>query len=700
VRLRSPHIYQETNGARREVRGRYVITSKNNVGFEVATYDRRGALVIDPVLAYSTYLGGSQRDIVWGIAIDSAGNAYMTGLTLSSDYPTANAIQPTNYIATAFVTKMDAAGDALLYSTYLGGSGGTEGYRIAVDASGNAYITGSAGSDFPVVNAIQDACGGISCWDAFVTKINAAGNALVYSTYLGGSGEDDGYGLALDASGNAYITGFTASTDFPTVNAIQSIFGGWFDAFVTKINPTGSALVYSTYLGGSAAEYDQDIAVDAAGEAYITGWTYSNNFPTVHAIQPTNHSQDAFITKINAAGNGFVYSTYLGGSNAEQGLGITADSAGNAYVTGDTLSFDFPTANALQSTNGGYENAFVTKISPDGDTLVYSTYLGGSGYAQGRRIAVDSAKEAYVTGVAGINFPVVNAIKSKGTNDAFVTKISADGSTLIYSTYLGGRGSDYGNAIAVDAAGTAYVTGETNSTNFPKTLLAYQPSLKGDSDAFVTKIASQTFVSVSPAKIAFATLLTNTTSAPKQITISNNGFGTLTIANIFIGGANAGDFAETNNCPPMLSAGGFCTVSVTFTPIFKNKRLAALGISDSDPASPQTIPLSGTGTAVSLSPKSLAFGKVTVGNTSSPKTVILANVGSAQLNFSGITITGTSASDFSQTNTCGTSIAAGANCAITVTLKPTTLGVRKAAVSISDDGGGSPQTIALSGTGT
>ena len=708
VHVRQPHIYQQLNGAKHDIKGGYVLKDKNEAGFRLLGYDRTRALIIDPVLAYSTYLGGKGRDDYWsaGIAVDSAGNAYVTGDTGSTDFPITDAIQPTyhgNY--DAFVTKINHDGTGLVYSTYLGGSGSDGGAGIAVDSAGNAYVTGStASTDFPTLNPVQPTNHGGH--EGFVTKINASGSALVYSTYLGGSYNDAALGIAVDAAGNAYVTGRTESADFLTANAIQPTNHGGADDFVTKINANG-ALVYSTYLGGSGDDFGNGIAVDSVANAYVVGITTSADFPTANALQGTYAGdEDTFVTKINAGGSAFVYSTYLGGSDYDWGEGVAVDSLGNACVTGGTQSSDFPIVNAIQPTKHLGLDAFVTKIFPDGSALVYSTYLGGNYVDEAYGIAVDAAGNTYITGATrASDFPMVNAIESRYKGgvywgDVFVTKINPDATALVYSTYLGGGQDDKGMGIAVDVAGSAYVTGGTYSKQFPHTAFAFQQSLKGYSDAFISKIASQTFVSVSPTKIGFGTLMIGKTSAPKQLVVTNEGSGTLTIDKIFVGGANGSDFAETNNCPSTLSPGGFCSISVTFTPTAEDKRQAVLVISDSDPESPQSIPLSGTGTVVSLSPKSLTFGKVPVGRNSAPKTVILTNVGSTQLNFAGISITGQNPTDYSQTNSCGMSIDAEANCTMTVTFTPTATGTRKATVSISDDGGGSPQKIALTGTGT
>ncbi|MCA1591594.1 MAG: SBBP repeat-containing protein [Acidobacteria bacterium] len=510
IRQPKPVVYQEVAGERRAIEGGYVVREGGRVGFAVGAYDAERPLVIDPVLVYSTYLGGSGGDQGLDIAVDPAGNAYITGFTNSTDFPTVNPIQSTNgSFQDGFVTKLNAAGNAFVYSTYLGGNGFDQARGIAVDSAGNAYVTGFTNSDnFPTANAF-DATIGANGDDAFVTKLNAAGNALVYSTYLGGSDSAEfGEDIAVDSSGNAYVTGSTFSTDFPVVNAIQSTFGGFTDAFVSKLNAAGSALVYSTYLGGSEAEIGEGIAVDSAGAVYLTGDTSSTNFPTANAVQATNGGgQDAFVLKLNAAGSALVYSTYLGGSVQDDGEAIAPDSAGNAYVTGNTFSTNFPTANAIQPANGGTtitQDAFVTKFNPTGSALVYSTYLGGTGGEIGFGIAVDSSGNAYIGGATGsfTSFPTANAIQCStgGGQDAFVTKLNAAGNAFIYSTYLGGTGTDNGRGIALDSANNVYLGGFTRSSNFP-VVNAAQSAFGGDAtifgDAFMAKISDTSTAPVS-----------------------------------------------------------------------------------------------------------------------------------------------------------------------------------------------------------
>jgi len=526
LRQKKPVILQDGT----PIAGGYVVRRKE-VGFDVAKYDVTKPLVIDPAFVYSTYLGGSGGDAGHAIAVDSAGNAYVTGTTSSLNFPSFNPLQPNNGDPSvngddAFVTKINAAGSALVYSTYLGGSGGAGGNAIAVDSAGNAYVTGGASAGFPTSNPLQATNGGRGVPNAFVTKINTSGSALVYSTYLGGSGNglglgDYGNGVAVDSAGNAYVTGQTYSIDFPTVNPLQpnnaraAPFSS--NAFVTEINAAASALVYSTYLGGSGGGSNGDsgkaIALDSAGNAYVTGRTSSTNFPTANALQANLGgpigvgNTNAFVAKINPSGSTLVYSTFLGGSGdgdaggGDAGAGIAVDGAGNAYVTGSTYSVDFPTANALQANLGGplfTINAFVTKINAAGSALLYSTYLGGSGGAAGNAIARDSAGNAYVTGGALAGFPTSNPLQaSNGVENAFVTEINATGSALVYSTYLGGStylgrtGRDYATGIAVDGKGNAYVTGLTSSTDFPTSNALQAKNLNASAGtAFVSVISA------------------------------------------------------------------------------------------------------------------------------------------------------------------------------------------------------------------
>ncbi|HVF55990.1 MAG TPA: SBBP repeat-containing protein [Pyrinomonadaceae bacterium] len=507
IRQPKPVVYQEVAGARRAIEGGYAVGTNGRVGFAIGEYDARLPLVIDPVLVYSTYLGGSGGDQGLHIAVDSAGSAYIVGFTGSTNFPTANAVQAANGgvgggFGDAFVSKLNPAGNALVYSTYLGGSGSEQGRGIAVDSAGSAYVTGVTNStNFPTANAF-DATLGSNGDDAFVTKLNPAGNALVYSTFLGGSDSAEfGQAITVDSAGAAYVTGSTFSNDFPTLNPIQATYsGGSTDAFLSKLNAAGSALVYSTYLGGNDNDSGEGIKVDSAGNAYVGGDTFSTNFPTLSPIQAANGGNgDTFVLKVNPGGNALVYSTYLGGSARDACEDLAIDSAGNVYTTGDTESMNFPTANAFQAANGGTtlaQDAFVTKINAAGNALVFSTYLGGTGGEIGFGIAVDSSGNVYVAGGTGSNttFPTANAIQCAraGSADVFATKFNAAGSALFYSTYIGGNDDDQARGIALDPAGNAYIAGRTSSTNYP-TVNAFQSAFGGETppfgDAFVTKIS-------------------------------------------------------------------------------------------------------------------------------------------------------------------------------------------------------------------
>ena len=512
---RAPVLYQDIDGVRRSVDGGYHRRRDGRIVFRVGKYDRRRPLVIDPVLGYSTYLGGSGAESAHAVAVDANGNAYVTGMTTSVDFPVSGtAFQTVSGGAVslgggdAFVAKIGPAGTSLQFATYLGGSGDDIGRAIAVDASGNVYVGGSTSSnDFPATqNALQDVLGGSS--DAFVTVLNSTGSSLEYSTYLGGSAADDAYGLALDAAGNIYVAGSTASGNFPTLNPFQSTLRALANGFVTKLDPsqTGAAsLVYSTYLGGTGSETGFGIAVDASNRAYVTGSTVSSDFPvTTGAFQTTfGGARDVFVTELDSTGSALVYSTYIGGTATDEGHAIAVDGSG-VYVAGFAASTDFPTTNGYQSTKGGFADAFVLKLDPTktgSAGLVYSTFLGGNDDDYGLGLAVDATGSVYVAGYTwSTNFPTKNAIQSSltGSTAAFVAKLdpaSGGVASLVYSTYLGGSSFDFGSAVAADAAGNAYVVGETDSTDFPTTAGAVQTTFAGGvgvggGDAFIARVDS------------------------------------------------------------------------------------------------------------------------------------------------------------------------------------------------------------------
>ena len=492
--LKRPQCYQELDGRRVPVKGRFSL-EKGRVGLRLGPYDRSRPLVVDPVLVYSTYLGGSGNDTAYAVTVNAAGEAYVAGETLSTDFPLFSPGQSSNFGGNdAFVSHFNASGNALLYSTYIGG-GGTDGASgLAVDAAGAMYITGWTNSvNFPTTpGSFQPVL--IGGYDAFVTKIDPSGHALDYSTYIGGTLNDQATAIALDGAGDAVIAGVTTSTNWPTHLPLQASLSGPSDAFVAKLNPTGTALIYSTYLGGSAADTAMGLALDGAGAAYVTGYTSSSDFPVVGAFQPAfGGSVDAFVTKIAASGTSLVYSTFLGGSGADAGFHVAVDATGAAYVTGPTSSTNFPLVNPFQATNaGGSFDSFVTKLAPSGAALVYSTYLGGNGTDFAEGMALDSLGSATIVGyTSSTNFPTLAPIQValSGTYDAFITRLNAAGSGLVYSTYLGGTGDETAYAVALDSAGATYVAGNTNSSNFP-TLSAFQGVNSGGYDAFLSKIGS------------------------------------------------------------------------------------------------------------------------------------------------------------------------------------------------------------------
>lgn len=529
IRQHKPVVYQEVGGMHISISCRYLLEG-NEVGFDLGNYDPCLPLVIDPVLSYSTYLGGSTRDEGNGIAVDSMGNVYVAGYTNSANFPMVTTSQVArgdcSPCGNVFVTKLNATGTASVYTTILGGSHAEVATGITVDSSGNAYVIGNTFSrDFPTTaGAFQKAQKGPT--DVFVAKLNATGNGLIYSTFIGGSSDDGGSSIAVDSLGNASITGSTYSSDFPTTpDAFQSSRGAaepsFSDAFVTKLNPEGTELIFSTYLSGRGNNRGTSIASDPSGNVYVTGKAGAGFPTTVGVFQPNlQGGNDAFVAKLSSPDGALVYSTYLGGSSGlpdgvpcagcvgccpfgEVGSGIAVDSVGNAYVTGGTSSDDFPsTAGAFRADLNSTSTLFVTKLNPGGTALIYSA-MGIGGTA----IALDSSGSAYVMGTTTLDtIPVLSAFqrRRKGGTDAYIAKLDSTGSTLVYASYLGGSEDDFGNAIAVDAYGNAYVTGNTVSVNF-RTRNALQANYGGLSggtgsevgDAFVAKIALPRIIAAS-----------------------------------------------------------------------------------------------------------------------------------------------------------------------------------------------------------
>jgi hypothetical protein len=529
-----PCLYQTVNGTREEISGGYKIVDAHTIAFDIGKYNHALPLVIDPILSYSTYFGGNAGETAWAISMDTNGFIYVAGETFSTQFSTLGAYQ-TNYhggiyAGDAFVAKFDNLGTNLIYLTYLGGSGNDRATSIAVDNSGNAYVTGYTDStDFPATgipglpsstNISGTPTPGLNNAypiDAFVAELNSGGSNLVYSAYLGGSGMDGGNGIAVDSSNNVYVTGFTCSTNFPTTaNALQKHLAcpsspySYLNAnsFIAKIGPGGSLLIYSTYFGGANFDMGEGIAVDNSSYVYVAGFTASPNFPNANAFQEyLNGSTNAFVAKFDSAGTNLVYSTFLGGTNSDVANSIAVDSLGNAYVVGWTTSTDFPNTatnvvpNQLTNNSYGYTvttNVFLTQIKWNGAnaTIGYSALFGGNASDIGYGVAVDSSGNAFVAGTtSSANFPTFNTsgflrATNSGGNDVFVVAFNTNASALLYAAYLGGLSDDFGYGIALDPADNAYIVGQTTSANFP-TLDARQTARNGTSDAFLAKILLQ-----------------------------------------------------------------------------------------------------------------------------------------------------------------------------------------------------------------
>jgi hypothetical protein len=756
VVLARPVAYQEIAGIRQPVAARYALRGSRTAGIELGPYDRAQQLVIDPVIGYSTLLGGSAGETGNGIAVDANGDAYICGSTSSSDFPaTAGVYQGTQKSLSStnsFVAELNPTGTGLIFATYFGGSGSETAYGIGLDAGSNVYIAGTTTSfDLPTVATsgspiLSQFPSGNLGTTGFFAELSSAGTVLSYSTYLGGNTRDTPSGLFVDSSGNAYVVGTTSSTNFPisTIysNAFQtfsnSTANGGSAAFLSKISTSANlpglqALLYSTYLGGSDSDGASAVAADAQGNAYITGTAASTDFPiTPGAFQSSISAgtDDAFVTRIDttqAGDSSLIYSSYLGGSGTSGGEGnaIAADSNFNAYVGGGTAAADFPvSANAFIKNQpfAGYIMAFVARFNTNNSgssSLVYSTYLGGSNvsgnYVYG--IAADQFGDAYATGSTYTNnYPITSGVPQavqNGISNSILTVLNPAGTGLIFSTYWGGTNNDQGNAIALDTSATpnAYVAGTAKSANFPTTSGAYQSQLKGLSDAFIFKMSpgAAQGVFVSPTTLAFGNQGVNSTSQAQNVTLSNNVNAALDNIAITFTGTNAGDFGQTNTCGETSTTDGSltafqsCTISVTFTPTVSGAESATMNVADSATGSPQLVTLSGTGTAISLSPSALNFGSQAENTTSPAQTVTLTNNGTTALTINNISTTGTNAGDFGLTNTCPASpatLAGGANCTISVTFTPTTQAAESATLQVADSDPSSPQTVALSGTGT
>ncbi|HEY2822860.1 MAG TPA: SBBP repeat-containing protein [Candidatus Acidoferrum sp.] len=740
--LHQPRAYQESETGRIEVAANYVSLASGALGIHVGAYDAKLPLIIDPVVGYATFLSGSTSATTSSaIAIDSTNNAYIVGTTGATDFPTtAGAFQRTRTGATAnaFVTKLNSAGSALVYSTYLGGSGASGKFDnatgVAVDSAGNVYVAGTTPStDFPVTaaNAFQIVNNGTPL-NGFFTKLDPTGATLLYSTFLGGAGNDSAAAIAVDSNGNAYVTGLATSTNFPVTpaTAIQTAGQATGLAFIARINPTLSgtgSLIYSTLLGGTNANQGTGIAVDTSFNAYITGQTTSTDFPvTASAFQSAlkGTAGNAFVSRVDTTtANNLVYSTYLGGTATSSGSGdigtaIAIGPSSNVFVTGNTAATDFPVTTGVfqaapRNTN---ETTFVARLDTtksNAASLVYATYLGGSSQDSAAAIATDASGNAYVAGsTQSSDFPVIAGAPqftriTSNRELGYLSVLNSTGSALSFSTYFGGTTGDAVTGIGLDGVTppNIYIAGVTASSDFPVTTGAFQTTFKTGA-AFVARLTPglATGVVLSPSTLNFGKQVVGVTSQPFIVTLANLTGSALTVSKFSFIGANGADFEEANSNCGVVAIGATCSIAVTFTPSITGTETATMSVMDSDPSTPQTIQLIGTGTApaspVFLTPNPVNFGNQGIGTTSAAQTVTLRNTSTGAVNNIVVSITGASASLFAKTSSCPATLAAGASCTISVTFTPTVTGTVNATLSVADSFAGSPQTATLNGTGT
>lgn len=492
LRQHRPVVYQEVAGARMPISGEYTLSGDDSVKFALGEYDRTRPLVIDPVLSYSSFLGGSQTDYCQAGALGVDGSYYVTGYTTSLDFPTVDPLQPVAGASLeGFVAKIDPSGSEVVYCTYFGGDDRDIPIGLDLDAFGNVYVTGHTTSrNLPVVQPFQPTFGGGE--DGFLLKLNSAGNGISYCTYLGGSGEDDGMDVAVDSQGYVNVAGYSSSTNFPVLHPFYQPLSVSRNAFITRFNPSGTSLSYSSQFGGSNTDTGFAVAVDAGGSAYVVGATSSLDFLSVNPMSFNDLYDGGFLTKISPDGV-VQFSGRIGGDNIDVIQDVAVDALGQSYLVGKTGSTNLVPANSLQPAPGGVRDGFLLRINAAGSQVLSGTYLGGSDEDVATAVALDGDGNIGVTGETySANFPTYRAIQPQNGGgifrDAFVTLLNPTAAAVIYSTYFGGAGGEIAESLSLDANGNAYLTGLTSSFNFP-TVAPFQPAYgQGDYDAFVARI--------------------------------------------------------------------------------------------------------------------------------------------------------------------------------------------------------------------
>lgn len=743
-RLRRPSAYQmDASGVRREVAAAYVRHSDGSFGFQLGAYDHSRPLTIDPVLSYSTYLGGTASDNGQAIAIDSHGSAYVTGLTFSTDFPVTNgaiqsACRSCSPAPDVFVSKLNAAGTALAYSTYIGGSDYDQPSKIAVDGNGNAVVGGHTSSpDFPLLNAnptwgVLPSVGPRS--HGFVFSLDPTGTAFNFSTYIAGSGSESVAGVLTDSAGNVFALGSTNSPDFPvTPGTVAAPTPGYSldDIFVMKLAPAGT-LTFAALIGPTKNSsspwanslFPTGLAIDSNENIFITGWA-SDGFPTTAGSyqpsfkgNPNSQTYNAFVAKLDPAATQILAATYLGGNSQDKANAIAVDSAGNAYITGTANSTDFPvTAGAFQTSLGTSCCAsFVAKFAPSLDQLEYSTFLKGlnsTGYTNALSVAVDSSGQAVVTGeTQAADFPLFNPLVAQpaawqfgSSVTAFVTRFNAAGSGVTFSTYYGGSTGSHGMGVALDTSGDAYITGTTNDIDLPTTAGAFQRSVPAPaqfatpSHAFIAKFAVSApgpSLCSSAISVNFSYVRIGTVSQPKTINLTNCGNAPLTVTSVL--GTVGTDFAETDNCTSgPISSGNTCTMRVTFKPTAEVFRSATLLISSNTGITTRVV-LAGNGAQphLGVSAGPITFDSMLVGVTTPVSHfVFLSNTSMVTLTFTSIATSG----DFAQTNNCTPTLFPSQSCLVSLTFTPTAAGPRSGTLTVISDDPNGPATATLTGTG-